>query len=164
MSFNEKCERNKKISESKLDKPRNEKTIKKMKDFYFDNDNYVGIIPKEQYNVVRKKIIESNTGKKRSNKFKEEQSKRVLGNKNPMFGKTHNNEFKKKRRDYFLSENNPGKNKTDATKLKISKSKTGVSSKFKGISRKKIRCPYCGKEGGEGIMNRWHFNNCKYKK
>jgi hypothetical protein len=24
----------------------------------------------------------------------------------------------------------------------------------------KIECPHCGKVGGQGTMNRWHFNNC----
>ena len=27
----------------------------------------------------------------------------------------------------------------------------------------KVQCPHCGKEGGEGIMHRWHFDNCKHK-
>ncbi len=33
----------------------------------------------------------------------------------------------------------------------------------RGIARKKVVCPHCGKEGGEGIMIRWHFDNCKHK-
>jgi hypothetical protein len=32
----------------------------------------------------------------------------------------------------------------------------------KGISQKKIQCPYCGKIGGT-TMHRWHFNNCIFK-
>lgn len=27
----------------------------------------------------------------------------------------------------------------------------------------KVECPYCQKVGGESIMKRWHFENCKYK-
>lgn len=27
-----------------------------------------------------------------------------------------------------------------------------------------VACPHCGKEGGIGIMKRWHFDNCKQKK
>jgi len=30
-----------------------------------------------------------------------------------------------------------------------------------GIKHKIITCPHCGKEGGERIIKRWHFNNCK---
>lgn len=26
-----------------------------------------------------------------------------------------------------------------------------------------VACPHCGKEGGVGIMKRWHFDNCKEK-
>jgi hypothetical protein len=108
-------------------------------------------------------IILKNTGKKRNNEFKESQRVKVLGEKNPMYGKSHTNEFKQERREYLLK-NNPGKNKTEITKKNISESKIGVPNKYKGIPRKKITCPHCGKIGGEGLMNRWHFENCKHKK
>lgn len=31
------------------------------------------------------------------------------------------------------------------------------------FSPKRKKCPFCGKEGNIGNMNRWHFNNCKLK-
>lgn len=31
----------------------------------------------------------------------------------------------------------------------------------KGIPRPTVTCPHCGKEGGTGNMQRWHFDNCK---
>jgi hypothetical protein len=37
------------------------------------------------------------------------------------------------------------------------------AEKQRGKIRKKETCPHCGKEGGEGIMKRWHFDNCKHK-
>lgn len=37
---------------------------------------------------------------------------------------------------------------------KIGESKKGVSSKTKGVSRKTVICPHCGKSGGIGVMNR----------
>ena len=37
------------------------------------------------------------------------------------------------------------------------------AEKQRGKIRKKEICPHCGKEGGEGIMHRWHFDNCKHK-
>lgn len=37
------------------------------------------------------------------------------------------------------------------------------ADKQRGKIRKKETCPHCGKEGGEGIMKRWHFDNCKHK-
>ena len=36
------------------------------------------------------------------------------------------------------------------------------SRKMKGRTQKKIKCPYCDKEGGN-TMGRWHFENCKFK-
>ncbi len=30
-----------------------------------------------------------------------------------------------------------------------------------GRPRKKLECPHCMKLGGDGMMQRWHFNNCK---
>jgi hypothetical protein len=116
----------------------------------------------EKANEITNKIILKNTGKKRTNEFKESQRIKVLGQNNPMFGKSRNNEFKQARREYMLK-NNPGKNKTKTTKENISKAKRGIPSKIKGIPRKKITCPHCGKIGGEGLMNRWHFENCKFK-
>jgi len=32
-----------------------------------------------------------------------------------------------------------------------------------GSIRKLVVCPYCNKEGANGAMQRWHFNNCKAK-
>ena len=29
------------------------------------------------------------------------------------------------------------------------------------VSKKKVICPHCNKEGGEGNMKRYHFHNCK---
>lgn len=80
-----------------------------------------------------------------------------------MYGKKRDTEFIKHRKKMW-TENNPNKNGlTSEHKKKISESKKGVPSKNKGVSRKKIKCPYCNKIGGEGIMQRWHFNNCKFK-
>jgi len=69
---------------------------------------------------------------------------------------------------------NKGKSTPDEVKKKISASEKGRSawnkgitgiytSTKKGIKQKLIICPKCGKEGGQVIMNRWHFNNCKFK-
>jgi hypothetical protein len=34
---------------------------------------------------------------------------------------------------------------------------------LRGIPRKKVTCPHCGLEGGEGIMHRHHFDACWLK-
>lgn len=43
-----------------------------------------------------------------------------------------------------------------------------TKEKMRGIRGKygeqpKVVCCFCGKKGGNNIMKRWHFNNCKYK-
>ena len=40
---------------------------------------------------------------------------------------------------------------------------TGIPSWNKGKKRKRVECPHCGKVGGNGLMQRWHFDNCKHK-
>jgi hypothetical protein len=78
------------------------------------------------------------------------------------FGQYQTNKTREIKRNKFLI-NNPGKNKTEETRKKISESKKGIPSLTKGVPRKKVTCPYCNKEGGEGLMHRWHFENCKNK-
>jgi hypothetical protein len=45
----------------------------------------------------------------------------------------------------------------------MSESRKGIPSLNKGVPRRKVTCPYCGKEGGNAVMIRWHFENCKNK-
>ena len=45
-------------------------------------------------------------------------------------------------------------------KDKMSVAMQGIN---KGRKHTKIMCPHCGKEGGNTIMKRWHFDNCKEK-
>jgi hypothetical protein len=39
-----------------------------------------------------------------------------------------------------------------------------MSEDRKDKKRKRIKCPHCGKIGGNNNMKRYHFDNCKYKK
>jgi hypothetical protein len=57
-----------------------------------------------------------------------------IGPKNPNFGKTQPDEWKLKN---SLANQKP---------------------------KNKVSCPHCGAVGGESIMKRWHFDNCKLKK
>jgi len=78
-----------------------------------------------------------------------EKGKKLVGDKNPMFGKKLTDEHKKK----------------------ISKSSKGVSKVFTEEHKKnlkchnnnssKVLCPYCDKIGQLTNMKRWHFDNCK---
>jgi hypothetical protein len=104
------------------------------------------------------------------------------GEKNHMYGKTHSPEVKKKISESQSGEKSAwyGKHHTKETKLKqslaskgkpksedhkrkLSQSKKGKEAYNKGIARILVKCLHCGKEGGEGIMHRWHFDNCKHK-
>lgn len=109
-------------------------------------------------------------------------SKSHLGEKNYMYGKTHSPASKKKISESQSGEKSAwyGKHHSEETKLKqslaakgklkseehkqkLSESKKGKTAYNKGIARSIVQCPHCGKEGGEGIMHRWHFDNCKHK-
>lgn len=41
--------------------------------------------------------------------------------------------------------------------------KTGELHPTYGMKYELVVCPHCGKTGGGGAMNRWHFDNCKLK-
>lgn len=93
-------------------------------------------------------------GKDYPEEAKVKQSAKMSGKGNPMFGTKGE-----------LSPNY-GRKFSDETKTKISESNKGKihSEETKARMRKpkpiKV-CPHCGKVGGGGMMDRWHFNNCK---
>jgi len=75
-----------------------------------------------------------------------------------------------------ISDGSKGKKHSEATKIKMSKSHTGVGLsdthkkslslsllKTDHPSRKTVTCSHCGKSGAFIIMPRWHFDNCKFK-
>lgn len=103
----------------------------------------------------------------------EETKEKIRQTKNGV--KVHSEENKQK-----LSERSKGNTNrlgikhTQNTKNKISESnktryllnpeiKILQRKKMKDKTQKKVKCPYCEKEGGN-TMGRWHFENCKYKK
>ena len=53
---------------------------------------------------------------------------------------------------------NPNFGKTQPEEWKLKNSLANQKPK------NKVSCPHCGAVGGEGIMKRWHFDNCKLKK
>ena len=123
-------------------------------------------------------------GKCHSEETKSKMSKSHKGENNPFYGKTHSEETKSKMSKSHKGENNPfygktlseshkqklrkpksskGKPKSEEHKSKISESNKHRIPWNKGKPRQIITCPHCGKQGGEGVMKRWHFNNCKHK-
>jgi hypothetical protein len=87
-------------------------------------------------------------------------SVRMLGSKNYFYGKKHTDNTKK-----IMSQAKKGKTyeeifgKDKAEKMRNQRRLEQIG-KIKG-PQNKIKCPHCDIEGGEGIMKRWHFNNCK---
>lgn len=71
-----------------------------------------------------------------SSDVKQEMSNSRKGAGNPFYGKRHSEET--------------------IRKIKIS----NVASASRGISQSIVKCPHCGKEGGN-TMYRWHFDKCK---
>lgn len=89
-------------------------------------------------------------GKKHSQETKNKISKtnqgKLSGNKNPFYGKKHDIHPMK------------GKHHSQET---INKIREG--NKNKTYTHKVIQCSHCLKSGGDNVMKRWHFDNCKYK-
>lgn len=60
---------------------------------------------------------------------------------------------------------NPNKKIKKSSISEESNIKRSNTMKGKNVgSQKKIECPYCNKIGGQSIMKRHHFENCKLKK
>lgn len=159
MSDDDKLIRNKKLSKSKTGIPRSTEVKKKLSDILIGKsliDRFGAIRAAE----IGQKIRNANLGvPKHTEDYKLYLSYLMKGND---YGKYQSKLTRENKRKRFI-ENNPGKNKSEETKRKISNSKKGKPSKTKGIPRRKVKCPYCSKMGGEGLMHRWHFSNCKKK-
>lgn len=105
-------------------------------------------------------------GEEKAREIKEKQSKAErpeprTGSNHHMFGKKrpeHSAKLKgkpnEKMKGLLVGDKNPMRNKDVALKISIAKT---------GIPRPKLTCPYCGKVGGSGNMQRWHFENCRDK-
>lgn len=127
----------------------------------YSNKTFIERFGKEKAKMIGEKITKTNKGQKRP-KQSESMKGKYIGENNPMYGKTCSEIERERKRQAFLTKN-PGKNKSEATKKLISDNRKGIASPFKNVERKIIICPYCDKRGGEGIMQRWHFENCKLK-
>ena len=159
MSDEKKAEFGKKISESKKGVPRSEETKKKLSDF-LKGKTFIERYGKDKAKEIGNKISNINTGKHyHSEEHKQNLRKKMMGND---YGKNQSHETLEKKR-IRMCQLNLGKTPTDETRKKMSEIRKGRPSLNKGVPRKKITCPYCGKEGGEGLMHRWHFENCKNK-
>lgn len=117
--------------------------------------------------ITKNKISKKNKGSKRTDDQKQkmrDSQKDKIGDRNSFYGKTHSLESKQKMRDKKL-----GSKASLETKLKMSNIRLGkhLSEQAKQKMRKpreKIKCPHCDKIGGNNLMHRYHFDNCKQNK
>lgn len=155
----DKLKRNEKISKSKIGICRPKEVGEKLSQLY-KGKTFIDRFGEEKAKEIGNKISNTNRGKKyHSEEYKNSLSLKMKGNQ---YGKLQKEESKQIKREKWKN-NNPGKNKSENTKRKISESKKGKPSSLKGQKRKKIECPHCKKQGAEGLMQRWHFDNCKNK-
>lgn len=134
------------------------------------NPNYGNIYSEESRERIRKARIGKGTFSKQQ---KIEHSKRMSGDRNPMFGKkgkdapfygkTHSKETLE-----IIRQTHTGKIVSEETREKQRKAKQGKKSSEETIiklkNKRKIECEYCSKIVDISNYGRWHGNNCKFKK
>ena len=84
-------------------------------------------------------------------------SKIMSGENNPMFGIPCTYKMTEEEKQTWknnISAATKGKKKSNETRLNMSNS-------MKGVKKRVVKCPHCGKEGGSNNMYRYHFDNCK---
>lgn len=90
-------------------------------------------------------------------KLDPERSKRMQGERNPMYGKRRTDEEKQKISEKTKGKNNPYYGKRHSEEA-LEKMRTAHAN------RPRIICPHCSKTGIVSNMKRWHFDNCKEKR
>lgn len=123
--------------------------LKEMETYFIDH--YNSLVP---YGYNMTKGGNGCLGHKHSKKTKQKISQKQKGRPSFHKGSNLSEEHKKK-----ISESNKNKKKGPHTLERKQK----LSEANKGKKRKEIICPHCNKIGGEGSMNRWHLDNCKFK-
>jgi hypothetical protein len=101
---------------------------------------------------MRQKMSNKLKGRKQSEETKQKRAESLRG-------KTRTNEQRKKQSEAAKKRwaNEDLKLKED----RINKIKAARANQV--IVTKQVTCPYCGKTGGNRIMPRYHFDNCKFK-
>lgn len=136
------------------------------KNYKINNSRVFDYIKNEASKQTSKMLsgrISPNKGKKHP-----EQSKRMSGDKNPMFGKGYL--FSKEKSPFFGKKQSQETIEKKASKIRGRQSpkKGKLYGKQKNPMKNKgpqptVECPICKKIGGVSLMKRYHFNNCKNK-
>ena len=126
---------------------------------------------RKKQSIVKMGSNNPNYGKSLSEDHKKKLSESKKGEKHYLYGKHHSEETRKK-----ISLANKGRTHTEESKKKMGKSQIGEKNHFYGKKhsaetlenmrgtrgpQKKTTCPYCSKTGGNNVMKRWHFSNCR---
>lgn len=112
----------------------------------------------------RQRLSETHKGKIESAETREKKRVASLGTNNPNYGVAMTNEQKqkisqtRKLRGVAVGDRNPnyGKPRPEDVKEKLRKANLGKVAE-------RVTCPHCNKIGGNGGMQAWHFDKCKYK-
>jgi hypothetical protein len=101
---------------------------------------------------MKEKLSKANVGKKQSEETKQKRAEALRGQR-------RTEEQRKKQSEAAF---NRWANQTlDAEEIR--RAKIREARKKQVIETIQITCPHCGKTGGNRIMPRYHFDNCKFK-
>jgi len=101
---------------------------------------------------MKEKLSKANVGKKQSEETKQKRAEALRGQR-------RTEEQRKKQSEAAF---NRWVNQTlDAEEIR--RAKIREARKKQVIETIQITCPHCGKTGGNRIMPRYHFDNCKFK-
>ena len=101
---------------------------------------------------MKDKLSKLNLGKKQSQETKDKRAESLRGQKRTANQRKRQSESAIKRWD-----------NQDPIAEKIRREKIREARKKQVIETIQVTCPHCGKTGGNRIMPRYHFNNCKFK-
>lgn len=125
-------------------------------------------VSKETRDKISKTLSFNTTGIKKSLAHAKSISESKKGDKNPMFGKVSHKKGKK----YTTGKQSP---EAYARRAVLRNERLAAKEKHiiefigpiqpkgwpKGMSRPRINCPHCNKEGSYSAMFRWHFDKCR---
>jgi len=120
---------------------------------------------KKHKEISKSRISDSLKGAKNhffGKKHSVETIEKLSGSNNHMFGKKHSKEYIKMMSNINTGSKNPNYGKTHSKEVRKKISEALLNRKAPSKTPDPKECPHCGFEGVRN-MNRYHFDNCKYK-